>query len=193
VTPLGPDELLNALVAATRLDAIVRATGRLDLAQVRYRVKQRYGFLFDVDEESDAGDFEGTISQALALLDGGVTATGATVLPGSALADVMAAPGDDASKVEALYLRTLTRLPAPDEVTRWTAFVNDSLSAPPPVPAPQAGGPRAVRGKKGGKKQPDPLAGLQDRAARERGSARVHAFEDVLWALLNSSEFVLNH
>ena len=193
MTPLGPDELLNALVAATRLDAIVRATGRLDLAQVRYRVKQRYGFLFDVDEESDAGDFEGTISQALALLDGGVTATGATVLPGSALADVMAAPGDDASKIEALYLRTLTRLPAPDEVTRWTAFVNDSPSAPPPVPAGPTTSPPAARGKKGGKKQPDPLAGLEDRAAREKGSARVHAFEDVLWALLNSSEFVLNH
>ena len=50
VAPLGPEELLNALVAATRLDAVVRATGRLDLAQVRFRVKQRYGFLFDVDE-----------------------------------------------------------------------------------------------------------------------------------------------
>ena len=51
VAPLGPDELLDALVAATKLDAIVRATGRLDLAQVRFRVRERYGFLFDVDED----------------------------------------------------------------------------------------------------------------------------------------------
>jgi hypothetical protein len=200
VTPLGPDELLDSLIAATRLDAIVRATGRLDLAQVRYRVKQRYGFLFDVDEESAAGDFEGTISQALALLDGSVTATGASVLPGSALADVMAMPGDDAAKIEALYLRTLCRLPAADEVARWTAYVNEM---PPPATAPPAAsstapaatpGPRnAQNGKPRGKKQPDPLRGLEERAAREKGTARVHAYEDVLWALLNSSEFTLNH
>jgi hypothetical protein len=163
VTPLGPDELLDSLVAATRLDAVVRANGRLDLEQMRFKVKQRYGFLFDVDEETDAGEFEGTIAQALALLDGSVTATGASVLPGSALADVLAAPGDDASKIEAIYLRTLTRLPTPEEVARWTAFVDD------------------------------PLRGLEGRAGRERGSARVHAYEDMLWTILNSSEFVLNH
>jgi len=187
VTPLGPEELLNALVSATQLDAIVRATGRLDLAQIRFKVKQRYGFLFDVDEESDAGDYEGTISQALALLDGGVTAAGASVLPGSALADIMAMPGDDAAKLDTLYLRTLSRLPAKDETERWTAFLAESQSAPASAPA-------ARKAKKGEKtRQPDPLRNLEERTAVERGSARVHAYEDVLWALLNSSEFVLNH
>ncbi|MGD0525850.1 MAG: DUF1549 and DUF1553 domain-containing protein [Polyangiaceae bacterium] len=187
VTPLGPEELLNALVAATRLDAILRATGRMDLAQVRYRVKQRYGFLFDVDEESDAGDYEGTISQALALLDGGVTAAGASVLPGSALADIMAMPGDDAAKIETLYLRVLSRFPDKQETERWTAYVADAPSPPPVAPLKR-------KGKKGGKGQaPDPLRGLEERTAVEKGSARVHAYEDVLWALLNSSEFVLNH
>ncbi len=187
VAPLGPEELLNALVSATKLDAIVRATGRMDLAQIRYRVKQRYGFLFDVDEESDAGDYEGTISQALALLDGGVTAAGASVLPGSALADIMATPGDDAAKIESLYLRVLSRLPGKDEVDRWTAYVADAPSVAPPAPV-------ARKGKKAGKGQaPDPLRRLEERTAAEKGSARVHAYEDVLWALLNSSEFVLNH
>jgi len=187
VTPLGPEELLNALVSATKLDAIVRATGRMDLAQIRYRVRQRYGFLFDVDEESDAGDYEGTISQALALLDGGVTTAGASVLPGSALADIMATPGDDAAKLESLYLRVLSRLPGKDELERWTAYVADAPSTPAPAPVMR-------KGKKGGKgQQPDPLRRLEERTAVEKGSARVHAYEDVLWALLNSSEFVLNH
>jgi hypothetical protein len=187
VTPLGPEELLNALVAATRMDAIVRATGRLDLDQVRFRVKQRYGFLFDVDEESDGGDYEGTIAQALALLNGSVVATGASVLPGSALADVMAQPGDDASKIEALALRVLSRLPEPDEVAAWTKIVADARASPAAAPPPQR------RGKKDPKAQPpDPLRNLEYRAAQQ-GGARVRAFEDVLWAMLNSSEFVLNH
>jgi hypothetical protein len=193
VTPLGPDELLGALVTATRVDNVVRATGRLDLDQIRFKVRQRYGFLFDVDEESDEPDYEGTIAQALALLNGGVVGTGTRLLPGSALADVLAAPGDDASKIESLYVRTLSRLPAADEVTRWQAFLNDAMQAPPPAPAapsPAAAGKQG-KGRKAG--QPDPLARLENRAPTAREDARVRAYEDLLWTLLNSSEFVLNH
>jgi hypothetical protein len=196
VTPLGPDELLDALVAATNLDSIVRATGRLDLAQVRARVRQRYGFLFDVDEESDAGDYEGTIAQGLALLNGSVVAAGASVLPGSALADVMAMPGDDAAKIEALYLRVLSRLPTAEELDRAQRMIAEAMAVPAPVAAPGPGstpGSAPARARKGPKaRAPDPLRGLEDRAARQ-GTARVRAYEDLLWALLNSSEFVLNH
>jgi hypothetical protein len=196
VTPLGPEELLNALVAATKLDAIVRATGRMDLAQVRFRVKQRYGFLFDVDEESDDGDYEGTIAQGLALLNGTVVATGASVLPGSALTDVLAMPGEDAPKIEALYVRVLSRLPSAEESDRWTKFVADAESAGSAgtLPSPRPAQARPAKRTKNGKAQPpDPLLGLEGRAANQRADARVHAYEDVLWSLLNSSEFVLNH
>jgi len=192
VTPLGPEELLNALVAATRLDGIVRGAGRMDLDQVRFQVKQRYGFLFDLDEESDAPDYEGTISQALALLDGGVVGSGARVLPGGALADVVAAPGDDASKIEALYVRTLSRFPTADETATWTKYVADASAAPNPAPAAQPA-PKPANGGKGGKGKPDALARLESRPPVPRETARVRAFEDVLWTLLNSSEFVLNH
>jgi hypothetical protein len=196
VTPLGPDELLGALVTATRVDNVVRATGRLDLDQIRFKVRQRYGFLFDVDEENDEPDYEGTIAQALALLNGGEVGTGTRLLPGSALADVLAAPGDDASKIESLYLRTLSRYPTADEVTRWQGFLGDAMQAPAPTPAAPApaAGPQSKAGKGAGKRgQPDPLAGLENRAATPREDARVRAYEDMLWTLLNSSEFVLNH
>ena len=184
VTPLGPEELLDAVIGATKLDAIVERTGRLDMAQVRARVKERYGFLFDVDEESDQSDYEGTIAQALALLDGSVVATGASVLPGGALAEILAMPGGDAAKLEDLYLRTLSRLPAPEETERWTRFV-ETAKAPPDSGASvkDAGGPGP----------PDPLRGLEARAGRQRADARSRAYEDILWTLLNSSEFVLNH
>ena len=57
---------------------------------------------------------------------------------------------------------------------------------------------RRRRGRRRGRRakqaqQPDPLAGLEGRAGNEHADARMHAFEDVLWALLNSSEFALNH
>jgi hypothetical protein len=197
VAPLGPDELLDALVSATKLDTIVRATGRLDLDDVRFKVRQRYGFLFDVDEATDESDYEGTIAQALALLNGSVVATGASVLPGSALAEILGADGDDASKVQALYLRALSRMPAPAEVTRWTQFLADASSAPEaPAPTPAPPPPERPRREKGPKRgkaqQPDPLRNLEGRAGDAR-TPRVRAYEDLLWTLLNSSEFVLNH
>jgi hypothetical protein len=199
-TPLGPEELLNALEAATRLDAIVNATGRIDLAQVRFRVRQRYGFLFDVDDESDDSGYEGTIAQGLALLNGSVVTTGSSSLPGSALSEVLAMPGDDAAKIEALYVRTLSRLPMQGEVDRWTKFLDDGSRPVDVSPSPAesvALSPTHAKPSKTGKgqavQQPDPLRGLQNRAGNARTSARARAYEDLLWALLNCSEFVLNH
>ncbi|HEX8796393.1 MAG TPA: hypothetical protein VF765_35825, partial [Polyangiaceae bacterium] len=147
------------------------------------------GFLFDVDEEADAPDYEGTISQALALLDGGVVGSGARVLPGGALAEVIAAPGDDASKIEALYVRALSRFPTAEETATWTKYVADASAALAGSPAAQPP-PKPAKGPKG---KPDPLARLESRAPVTRETARVRAFEDVLWTLLNASEFVLNH
>ncbi len=201
VTPLGPEELMNALVAATGLDAIVEGTGRLDLARIRSQVEARYGFLFDVDEEQDLPDFAGTISQALALLNGSVVATGASLLPGSALAGIVAMPGDDAGRLEALYLRTLSRPPTPEETARWARYIADSEAAPdtsePPARRrkPSRAGDDAKPPAPGAKKTvaPDPLGGLSSRAGHQRADARARAYEDVLWTLLNASEFALNH
>jgi hypothetical protein len=112
------------------------------------------------------------------------------VLPGGALADVLAASGDDASKVEALYVRTLSRFPTAEETATWTKYVADASAATDPAPAAQPPAPKPV---KGGKGKPDPLARLESRPPVPRETVRVRAFEDVLWTLLNSSEFVLNH
>jgi hypothetical protein len=196
MAPLGPDDLLEALIVATKLDAIVRASGRLDLPQVRFRVGQRYGFLFDVDEESDETEYDGTIAQSLTLLNGSVSTTGASVLPGSALGDIIGSPGDDADKIRAIYVRALTRPPTKDEIDRWTQYLAEASTppaptAPPPLPPGSAASHRPA--KSGKIQQPDPLRNLEGRVGNERASARVHAYEDLLWTLLNSSEFVLNH
>jgi hypothetical protein len=196
MAPLGPDDLLEALIVATKLDAIVRASGRLDLPQVRFRVGQRYGFLFDVDEESDEAEYDGTIAQSLTLLNGSVSTTGASVLPGSALGDIVGSPGDDADKIRAIYVRALTRPPTRAEIDRWTRYLADAPTPPPP-PAPPLPAPDPAASRRPAKsrniQQPDPLRSLEGRAGNERASARVHAYEDLLWTLLNSSEFVLNH
>jgi hypothetical protein len=141
---LGPDELLDAVMQASKLDL-----GGDNVNDVRNGIRKQLAFLFDVDEETDHHDeFDGTITQALLLMNGKIMGR-AIERNGGTLTDVLALQGDEA-RVRALYLRTLSREPSPEELKQATTFV-----APPRVPR--------------------------------------QAYEDLFWALLNSSEFLFNH
>jgi hypothetical protein len=181
LVPLGPEELLNALVRATDLESAAKKAGIKDLDQLRLQLVRQYAFLFDVDETDDVPDYSGTVTQALSLLNGQLLGQGARALPGSALDDVLAKPGDDASKIDALVMRVLSRKPTDAERTKWVDYVQIAEKTPrATIPPPRRGGPGA-----------GPLARLGNKVAPV--DARRAAYEDITWALLNSSEFVFNH
>jgi hypothetical protein len=179
MAPLGPEELIASVLRATDLEEAVRRNPRLDMDKIRLQLAKSYGFLFDVDEEFDHDSFDGTITQALTLLNGAFVGGGASDLPGGALSAVMAAPGDDASKIAQLYLRTVSRPPTSDEIAFWQKYVADTQAAPPGAPRPKPKG--------------DALEKLAMRGAAGSRDPRTQAFEDMFWALINSSEFVFNH
>jgi hypothetical protein len=150
--PLAPDELLDSIAIATDLDDVLggqRGTDELEKAKAQLR--KQFDFLFDVDEESHTTTYEGTIPQALMLMNGRQVNRTMRVGRHGALLKVLAMPSTDENRVEALFLRTVSRKPTPDETKA-------ALAALP-----------------------------------ERGAGRQAAFEDLFWALLNSSEFVFNH
>jgi hypothetical protein len=181
LVPLGPEELLNALLRATELETAARKAGVKDLDQLRQQLVRQYAFLFDVDETDDTPDYSGTVTQALSLLNGQLVGQGARAVPGSALDDVLARQGDDASAIDALVLRILSRTPTDAERTRWVEYVQIADKTPrATIPPPKRGGPGA-----------GPLGRLGQKAPP--AGARRAAYEDVVWALLNSSEFVFNH
>ena len=193
--PLAPEELLRSLLAATDVEDILRQAGRADVGKIRGQLYKKYSFLFDVDEEGDQADFEGTVAQALTLLNGKLTVGGSSGLPGGALAQVLALPGGDAAKVDALYLRTVSRHATPDETAHWVGYVSEARAAgegavASPADAPRRGhhGPRDKAAKPHG----DALERLAGRDAAHADPTR-QAYEDVFWALLNSSEFLFNH
>jgi hypothetical protein len=179
MAPLGPEELIASVLRATDLEEAVRKNPKLDMDKIRLQLAKSYGFLFDVDEEFDHDSFDGTITQALTLLNGAFVGGGSSDLPGGALAAVMTAPGDDASKITQLYLRTVSRPPTADEIAFWQKYVADAQATAP-------GAPRA-------KPKGDALERLAMRGAAGSKDPRTQAFEDLFWALLNSSEFVFNH
>ncbi len=186
--PLAPDELLDSLVVATKADAVAER-GKKSLEAVRERLDKQISFLFDVDEESDAPDHDGSIPQALFLLNGGFVNGSARAIPGSALTEVLALAGDDDEKIKSLYLRTLSR--APDagelatarEVLATPAIEDEEATADPKLDAKGTGKGKKVKGRGRG------VTAVKARAAQGKKAA----YEDLFWALLNSSEFALNH
>jgi hypothetical protein len=196
MAPLGPDELLDSLVAATHIDNLLARQNADKLDQARMQLRRQFTVLFDVDEDDDDDQFDGTIAQVLLLLNGRITTAGSSAVPGSALSEVLEMPGGDELKIKSLYLRTLSREPTGDETARWMAFLaapRETVKTAPPAAEDKPG---KGKGKGKGKKlAQDPLAGLDraNRKAMNATDARKQAFEDLFWVLLNSSEFTFNH
>jgi Protein of unknown function (DUF1549)/Protein of unknown function (DUF1553) len=194
--PLGPDELLDAIVAAAGMEPLLARLAGDDLEGLRDDLRRQMTFVFDVDEQPDPSKYEGNVAQALFLANGRLVNGAASLYKGDALAEVLAAAhGDAGAAVEALYLRTLSRLPTDDEKKHWVRFVNQRRET-----ADDDGADDPPRGGKGKNKNAAKAASAAERklARGEKFAPRVEtprqqAFEDLLWALLNSSEFTFNH
>jgi hypothetical protein len=149
--PLGPDELLDSIAVATELDNLLAGKNAGEFGTAKAQLRKQFGFLFDVDEESHPTSYEGTIPQALLLMNGRPLSRATNTVRQGALLKVLAMPGGDAEKLESLYLRTVARQPTSAELANLLPLL------------------------------------------RGRPLQRQEQFEDIFWALLNSSEFIFNH
>jgi len=149
--PLGPVELLDSIATATDLDDVIAKTKGRDLERAKAQLRKQFSFLFDVDEESHPASYDGTIAQALMLMNGRSVNQSMRVGRHGALLGIVSMPDDEERRIEALYLRTVSRSPTKDEIEGALAVVSHP------------------------------------------GVSRLQGYEDLLWAILNSSEFVFNH
>jgi hypothetical protein len=177
LVPLGPEELLNAILRVTDVDRTAERAGIKNLDALRASLVQKYAFLFDVDEADDEPDFSGTISQALALLNGALVSQGTRAYLGSPIAELAASTGSDEEKVDALVLRVLGRRATSTERERFVRFV-----------AGHAPEPSSPENKTKGARDP-----LERLSRRRPATGKATAYEDLFWVLLNSSEFTFNH
>lgn len=143
---MSPEQLVESIMKATSAES-TRATGA-----ERRKMYDDWLNEFTVnfgDDEGNEATFNGTVVQALMLMNGGRLNDAVRQKPGSTIAKVMALPPD--RRLNHLFLATLSRPP--------TAAERDYFMK------------RIMVTKE------DPTGG----------------WSDVMWALLNSNEFILNH
>ena len=212
--PMTPLELLDSVLMATGYGAVIERNARRpgELEKIRAGLRQSFQFTFDIDEESHPPDFNGTIQQALMLMNGSLINSGVRTLPESSLDSLLRAAISDEQRIEALYVHALSRLPKPAETSYFVQFLNAprELAAPPPPPPkpnpPQApvvanpqmnpapnSPPNPAKPGTGRPVLPDPLRAVEPRLLPLKPTPRQQAYEDIFWALLNSSEFLFRH
>ncbi|MBI1347164.1 DUF1549 domain-containing protein [bacterium] len=169
--PFTAEQLYDSMLIAT---AAHLAGRNFDQSEAkRNEWLQQFVQLFGTDENDEADTFNGTVPQALTLMNGELVRSATSGAPGSFLRSVLegrvaAVTQKSASrvksdfkppalrstpgKIEVLYLTALSRKPTPTELQSLNAAYNRAGSR-------------------------DPIRGLQD----------------VFWAILNSNEFILNH
>jgi Protein of unknown function (DUF1553)/Protein of unknown function (DUF1549) len=149
---LTAEQLYDSIVEATRYNEVEPVNAPRGFVQLN---SARAEFLGRFSNNTDKRtEFQTSILQALALMNGKFVSDATSVQKSVTLAGVIDAPWmKTTDKVEALYLAALSRKPKAEELERLTKYVD-------------RGGPSGDKEK---------------------------ALADVFWALLNSSEFILNH
>jgi hypothetical protein len=109
VRPLSSEQLFRSLITATGADQMVRQRQREDLAERRMaQGLKEYKFAFEDDEMADA-DFDGSMPQALLLMNGELTNNGARAAEGGVLAGILAADRAPRARLDAMMLAAYAR------------------------------------------------------------------------------------
>lgn len=150
VKAMEVEQLYDSLIIAT--NAHKTGSRNFDASErQRQRWLGQFITLFGDDENDSSTSFNGSIPQALMMMNGELVTQATSLDQGSFLMETLSSPGTDVDKIKDIYLATLSRYPNGRELS--------SIS----------------------------------KLFRASGPNKAYAFQDVLWALLNSNEFIVNH
>jgi hypothetical protein len=117
--PMSPEQLFDSLLTATSAH---RAGAGDENGRKRDAWLKQFLFAFANDEAEESTSFQGTIPQALMMMNGELMQEALSGKPGSYLCDVIEHGSHQASPagfmVESLYLAALSRRPSPKELAQ---------------------------------------------------------------------------
>ena len=160
VRPLTAEQLYDSLLVATRGERVL-PTAQAGSGDIREEWLRQFVVNYETDENDEASTFEGTITQALMMMNGELVDAALASRAGTWLHEVAEAPTSDNAKVRRIWLAALSREPTAEEHAAARQLLRRVA-------------PRSLRG-----------------PARQQAITR--GLQDLFWACLNSSEFLLVH
>ena len=124
--PLFSHIYLKSMTAEQMYDSLIVASNAHQSgrggwnAQEEQRQKwmQQFIVAFENDENDESTTFNGTIPQALMMMNSELMEKACSIERGSFLFEAMSKPGPDAKKIQELYLASLSRLPTRHEISK---------------------------------------------------------------------------
>ncbi len=165
---MSPDQFFDSLIVASQANE-VGSKGWEAAEKMKKDLQDQFTTVFGNDENMEADTFTGTIPQALLMMNGSIMAKAVSKEKGSFLHE----------RVDEISQQIATKkVKSLDQA--YAALLNDLYLA-------------AVSRYPNQKEKSLALLVLNDTAAKSKDRNLIDAYQDIFWALLNSSEFVLNH
>ena len=122
VKTMSPEQLYDSLIIATE----AHKAGRSSWAEAdkkKQQWMQQFVVAFDTDEADEATTFNGTIPQALLMMNSELVKDAISSDKGTYLGSVLANRGSDMDKINQLYESVLGRKPSRTELTKFNGIV----------------------------------------------------------------------
>jgi len=210
--PLAPEQLFNSMNEA------VNTAGRLPRSESRLARRDQFlaqfVTLFANDENQEEKHFEGTVAQTLMLFNGEFVNQSIRGEQRQGLSAVFRLGRSDDDHVRELFTRTLARAPSAREADLFKRYLSGAMTdqlvkqgskiiagavLQQQIDKAVAKGGlvgglvgSVLGGILGGRRSNNPVDGTLD-ALQGVSRTRERLFEDLYWALLNSTEFLYNH
>lgn len=110
IKAMQAEQLFDSLLIATNAEGMSQAN-YAQAARRRNQWLQQFVTTFGTDENDESTSFNGSIPQALMMMNGELVDTAVSCEPGSLLHQVISSDAKDTRKIQQLYLATLCRTP----------------------------------------------------------------------------------
>ena len=125
VKPMTAEQLYDSLIVATN----AHKSGRSGWEQAevqRHAWLQKFVQTFGTDEGDESSSFDGTIPQALMMMNGPLVQDAVSVKPGSYLHQLLTGKGNENYKIQRLYMSALGRMPNKAEIAAAQRFLSSN-------------------------------------------------------------------
>ena len=130
VKSMTAEQLYDSLIVATKADEAPRALSH-DLDRQRDEWIQQFILDYATEENDEASTFDGTIPQALLVMNGELVSAAISSAPGTLLHDVVKDRGSENDKIRRLSLAALSRYPTPKELAALRKTLHERVTKAP--------------------------------------------------------------